>query len=243
MSHTPLYRKIKNFILDKINKGEWEVGKKILSEAELGVLFHASRMTVNRALRELASKGRVIRKQGNGTFVAAVKPQSALIEIISIAEDIRKSGAEYSCDVHLLCEEKATPDLANAMELQPYATVFHSIITHKQDGIPMQMADRFINPVIAPEYLSQDFTKITPSAYLLKIAPVNKIKHTVQALLPAAWVRNLLDINEAEPCLALSRTTWSGEVVATRSIFYYPGSRYSLGGTFTTSDTGIFQIV
>ena len=107
----------------------------------------------------------------------------------------------------------------------------------------MQMADRFINPVIAPEYLSQDFTKITPSAYLLKIAPVNKIKHTVQALLPAAWVRNLLDINEAEPCLALSRTTWSGEVVATRSIFYYPGSRYSLGGTFTTSDTGIFQIV
>lgn len=242
-SQLPLYRQIKDFILDKIERDEWQVDQKILSELELGNLFQTSRMTVNRALRELAAEGRVIRKQGNGTFVASVKPQSALLKIISIAEDIKQSGARYSAKVHLLCEEKATPELAMKMGLKPYARVFHSVLVHKKDDLPIQLAVRYINPAIAPEYLQQDFTQITPSDYLLHIAPVDRIEHVVEALIPEAWMRELLEINEAEPCLALFRTTWSKGVVATRSVFYSPGSRYSLGGTFNTSGSGSIQVV
>ena len=92
----PLYHKIKNFVLEKIEKGEWQTGTKISSEAELVVFFATSRMTVNRALRELTTEGRLIRKQGRGTFVAALKPQSALLEINSIAREIKKRGGNYS---------------------------------------------------------------------------------------------------------------------------------------------------
>ena len=229
----PLYRKIKVFILDKIEKGEWRTGSKISSESELVAQFNTSRMTVNRAVRELTSEGTLIRMQGKGTFVASAKPQSSFLEITSMAQEISKSGGNYSCLVHLLGAEKANPTLAAEMNLKAYTSIFHSVIVHKDNDTPIQLADRFINPAIAPDYLNQDFQAISPADYLLQLAPEYSAEHIVEALLPDAWIRALLQINESEPCLALHRTTWVGGIVGTKSCFYYPGSRYSLGGRFS----------
>lgn len=229
----PAYLRIKNFILNQIEGGKWQAGSKISSEAELVARFGTSRMTVNRAVRELAIEGKLIRKQGLGTFVVARKPRSAFLEITSIAQEIKRSGGNYSCRIHLLCEEKASPALAARMRFKPYSQVFHSVLVHRDNSIPIQLADRFINPAIAPGYLEQDFTAITPAEYLLQVAPDYHAEHTVEALIPEAWIRELLDINEAEPCLALSRTTSVNNDVATISKFYYPGSRYSLGAEFS----------
>jgi GntR family histidine utilization transcriptional repressor len=240
---SPIYFRIKEYILDRINGGEWQTDMKISSEAELVAIFGASRMTVNRALRELTAEGRLVRRQGHGTFVAPPKPQSALLEINSIAEEIKKRGGNYSCHVHMLAEEKVSPALAATMALQPYASVFHSVLIHKDNGIHIQLADRYIIPAIAPDYLKQDFTTITPNEYLLKLAPISGVEHVVEALIPEAWIRELLEINEAEPCLALHRTTWVNKDIATKSCFYYPGSRYSLGGRFTPSSSGSIKVV
>lgn len=121
-------------------------------------------------------------------------------------------------------------------------SLFHSVLIHKKDGLPIQLSDRLINPAVAPQYLEQDFNKISTTDYLLAVAPVSNIEHVVEALIPPAWIRELLEINEAEPCLALYRTTWTNEVIATKSCFYYPGSRYSLGGKFAPSSAGTIQV-
>lgn len=238
----PLYMRIKQHILDNINCGQWQSDEKIPSEAELGNLFDASRMTVNRALRELTSENRLIRKRGSGTFVARVKPQSALLEINSIADEIKARGGTYACHVNLLTEEKANPSLAAVMGLNPYDSVFHSILVHKDNNVPIQLADRYIVPSIAPDYLKQDFTCITPNEYLLSIAPISHVQHVVEALIPEAWMRELLEINESEPCLALHRTTWVDGAIATKSCFYYPGSRHTLGGVYTPASSGSIQV-
>ena len=231
----PIYRRIKDYIVERIDRGEWQVGARIPTEAELENLFATSRMTVNRAVRELTVEGKLTRRQGLGTFVADHKPRSNFLEISSIAEDIKKGGGRYSCRVHLLSEEKASPQLAFEMEVRPYSPVFHSIVIHYDSNIPLQLADRFVNPSIAPDYLKQDFESIPPAEYLLKIAPEYYAEHVVEAMIPDAWIRELLDISESEPCLALSRKTWVKGDVATISKLIYPGSRYSLGGRFTTS--------
>jgi len=234
----PLYQQVKEYILERIHSGRWQPGMQIASEAELVAATGVSRMTVNRALRELTSEGRLTRRQGRGTFVAEKKPQSALLEIHSIAREIKERGGSYSCEVHSLQEEKARPELARAMELAPYSTVYHSVIVHKDNGVPIQLSSRFINPRIAPDYLKQDFRQITPNEYLLGLAPITSVEHVVEALIPEPWIRELLEINSAEPCLALYRKTWVGEVIATCSTFYYPGSRYTLGGRFTPGTAG-----
>jgi GntR family transcriptional regulator, histidine utilization repressor len=239
----PLYQQVRDYILQRINNGTLHPGMQIESESELVSALKVSRMTVNRALRELTAEGRLHRRQGKGTFVASIKPQAALLEIQSIAKEIRARGGHYSCHVHLLQEEKASPALAAIMYLSPYASVFHSIIVHKENQIPMQLGCRYILPEIAPDFLNQDFTRITVSEYLLNIAPVTAIEHVVEALIPEPWIRDLLHINGSEPCLALHRKTWVGTKIATCSTFYSPGSRYSLGSKFTPASPGSIALI
>lgn len=238
----PIYQQVKNHIAEKINAGELKPGMKIESEARLVKIHNTSRMTVNRALRELSAEGRIQRIQGRGSFVAEAKPQSELLQIQSIAQEIVSQGGSYSCRVHQLSEEKANPSLAKAMGLRPYSPVYHSIIVHKNNELPIQLGYRYVNPEIAPNFLDQDFTKITVSEYLLEQAPVTQVEHVVEALIPEPWIQSLLQINNAEPCLALNRKTWFNEKIVTKSIFYYPGSRFSLGGRFTPTSPGSIRV-
>ena len=39
---------------------------------------------------------------------------------------------------------------------------------------------------VAPDFLKQDFTATTPTAYLLSIAPVDELEHTVEAVIPTS---------------------------------------------------------
>ncbi len=241
-SSLPRYQQVKEYIVCRIDSGELQAGMKIESENRLVELFGVSRMTVNRALRELTGEGKLIRTQGSGTFVASPKPQSALLEVQSIAQEIRSRGGAYSCDVKLLSEEKAQPSLALSMGIQPYSSVYHSIIVHMDNEVIIQLADRYVNPAVAPDYLAQDFSKISPNEYLLSLYPISKVEHVVEAVIPGGWVRELLEINEAEPCLVLHRKTWVKKKVATKSSFYYPGSRYTIGGQFTPSSSGSIRV-
>ena len=79
----PFYEKVKQEISEKIASGIWQPHDRIPSEAELVAQYGFSRMTINRALRELTDEGLLVRLQGVGTFVAEPKGQSALFEIRS----------------------------------------------------------------------------------------------------------------------------------------------------------------
>jgi GntR family histidine utilization transcriptional repressor len=228
-----LYIQVKEHILARIDSGEWPPDTRIPSENQLVTSLNVSRMTVNRALRELAAEGRLVRVQGVGSFVAHPKPMATLFEIQSIDDEFKGWGGVHACDILLLAEERAYPELAAVMGIPLEAPVFHSIIVHRDRGRPVLLADRYINPVVAPDYLNQDFTKITPTKYLLQVAPVTKVEHIIEAVRPDAETRRLLEIDAEEPCLVLHRQTWNDGLVSTHSRFSYPGSRYRIGGRFT----------
>ena len=62
------------------------------------------------------------------------------------------------------------------------------------------------------------------------------MEQTVFAVTPDAEACRLLEIDAGEPCLLLSRRTWVGSAPATKSIFTYPGSRYSLGSRYKVAN-------
>jgi GntR family transcriptional regulator, histidine utilization repressor len=225
-----IYERIKLSIREKIDLGELKPGDRISSELELAALFKASRMTANRALKELTAEGLIIRIQGVGSFVAKPKPDVALLEIKSIAEEIENWGGVHSADIILLKEEKAPKNIAYKMGMKTGDKVFHSILVHKDENVPVQYSERFVNPSVAPEYLKQDFTQITPSDYLVDTAPVQEAEHIVEAILPKKELQKQLKIKPAEPCISLKRRTWSHGLVAACSRFIYPGSKYKLSG-------------
>ncbi len=234
----PLYLQVKKYIQAQISADTWQPDSKIPSENELVHTLGVSRMTVNRALRELTMEGLLVRLQGVGTFVARRKPQSALLEIKSISREIEGRGGVHSSEVLMLEKLPVTESLAALLGVQAGATVFHSILIHRESGVPIQYAERFVNPAVAPDYLNQDFTSITPSEYLLSVAPITKVEHVIEAAMPEVQVRKSLEMKSSEPCLVLYRKTWSRDNVATSSTLIFPGSRYRLGGQFKPpSDT------
>ena len=228
----PLYQKVKEYIINHIQSGQWQPGFQIPSENELTQSQNMSRMTIHRALRELTTDGWLMRVQGAGTFVAEPRPQSAVLAIKSIAEEVRSRNSQYSNEVILLTQEQASANVAGVMNLELNSPVYHSVILHKENGTPIQLEDRYINPAAAPDYLKQDFRDITPYDYLVKVAPLDNAEHTIFAISPEENQAKLLQISETTPCLLLRRRTWSEGKTVTYAKLIHPGDRYSLGGTF-----------
>jgi GntR family histidine utilization transcriptional repressor len=226
----PRYQQIKSFILDRVRSGEWSAEQRVPSENELVRITGHSRVTVGRALRELADAGLLKRVQGVGTFVAGGPPQSALLELRDIAEEIAERGHRHAARVELLEQRPADAALALAFGVPEGAPLFHSRMVHLENGFAVQLEDRLVNPLIAPDYLRQDFSRTTPHAHLMGCAPAERVEHVVEAIRPDAAAANSLNIAPDEPCLLIHRRTWSRRMVATRAWLTHPGSRYRLGG-------------
>lgn len=202
------------------------------SEAELVARFRVSRMTVNRALRELQAEGLVERVQGSGTFAAPGGRVSATLTIRDPREEIAGRGHAHLARVHLARAERAPATLARRMGLDPGDPVFHTLIVHEENGVPLQSEDRYVNPVCAPDYLSVDFTQSSPTRYLLSIIPLWEAEYSIEASAPTSKEARLLRIERTEPCLVVVRRTSTGGVPVTLARLVHPGSRYQLEGAF-----------
>lgn len=68
---SPLYRQIKNLMINALQSAEWRPGQAIPSEQELALRFNVSQGTVRKAIDEMAAENLLVRKQGKGTYVAS----------------------------------------------------------------------------------------------------------------------------------------------------------------------------
>jgi GntR family transcriptional regulator, histidine utilization repressor len=227
----PLYGRIKHHILQQIERGSWGVRERIPSENELVRLTGASRMTVNRALRELTQAGYLQRIQGVGTFVAD-RAHGHFLQIRNIADEIQERGHAHRAQVLELGRERVSGELAERFNLRAGSTLYRSRVLHLENELPLQLEDRYVNPAIAPAYLERDFASETPHAYLMRVAPLQQVEHVVLAAMPDAPTQQLLQMPPLEPCLVLRRRTWTGGVVASVATLAHPGSRFDLRGSF-----------
>ena len=227
------YAQVKQSLKDGLSEGRWRTGELMPSEAELVAQFGVSRMTVNRALRELQSEGMVDRVQGVGTFAAQLHRVSSTLTVRDLHEEIEGKGHRHHVEVHLARAERANPGLAQQLGLAAGAPVFHSLIVHHDNGVPLQCEDRYVNPASAPDYLKVDFTRTTPTQHLLEVAPLWQAQYTIEASLPTAQEARLLGIGAGDPCLVLVRRTVSRGRPVTLARLVHPGSRYQLEGQFS----------
>jgi GntR family histidine utilization transcriptional repressor len=222
------YLQVKDFILERIAAGALRAGERVPSENELTRILTVSRMTANRALRELAADGVLMRIAGVGTFVAEQRVHAHPLEVRNIADEIRARGHEYRVKVLALESRPASRELAERCALKSGTPLDYSLLTHFEDGVPLQVEERYVNPQVAPGYLDNDFSRLTPHEFLIRVAPLQRAEHVVRAVVPERRVRRLLRLEPGEACLLIMRRTFSQGRVASICDLYHPGSRYEL---------------
>ena len=233
----PRYQQLKELIIARISSGELQPLDRVPSEHELVDSAGVSRMTANRALRELNDEGYVERVAGVGTFVADLKADSHVLEVRNIADEIQLRGHRHAAIV-LKCEERrASSAIAELLHIEMHAQVNHVVVIHHENDAPIQIEDRYVVADFAPGFLGQDFAVITPSAYLSGIAPLQEAEHVVRASIPDAEVRQFLHMDTEEPCLVVTRRTWAHGRPVSFARLHHPGSRFELTGHYAPPGT------
>lgn len=233
----PRYRQLKEMIIDRIMSGELQPRDRVPSENELADSKNVSRMTANRALRELTDEGYVDRVAGLGTFVADLKAASHVLEVRNIADEIERRGHTHSAVVLRQERRPADGEVRQALQAAEGSTVFHVQVVHHENGVPIQLEDRYVLGEFAPDCLDQNFSKITPSAWLSGISPLQEAEHIVRATMPGRLVRECLDMDDQEPCLFVLRRTWARGRPVSFARLHHPGSRFELTGHYAPPGT------
>jgi GntR family transcriptional regulator len=117
VTFSPLYRQIRERLLDGLQAGEWRPGEPIPSETELASRYGVSQGTVRKAIDELASENLLVRRQGRGTFVASHQEARAQFRFLRLRPN--EGDATQPVSTILECRRLRAPsEIARALELR-----------------------------------------------------------------------------------------------------------------------------
>lgn len=135
----PLYDQLVDILIEKIDH-EYQPGDLISSERELAERYGLSRSTVRLAIQELEYLGRIVRKQGRGTFVADRLAQATnLTQSYSFTEQMKAMGRLPETTILEFCEMEADKTLSMQMGIRLGEKVLKLKRLRMADGIPMMV--------------------------------------------------------------------------------------------------------
>jgi GntR family histidine utilization transcriptional repressor len=228
----PLYDQIRRAIRDLILAGTWPPGTAVPPEHALMERLGASRMTVHRALAQLAREGLITRRRRSGTIVASPPASHAMLDILSIPQEVRELGQAYSYRILQRRDGKAPRELAARFELRRSVTVAHLTLLHFADGAPHVLEDRVIHLATVPQVADESFAETPPGDWLLQNSLWTQAEHAISAVAAEPQEAELLKIDAGEPCLLVERRTWNQAEPITAVRLLYPGGRHRFIGRF-----------
>lgn len=233
MKEPSLHQTILQEIEGRILSGEWPPGTRIPFEHELTVTYGCSRMTVNKALGELAQRGLIERRRKSGSFVAQPVAQSALLDIRDIRDEVLSLGQDYDYRLLQRSQRPATHADAALIGLPAAENVLSITALHGAGGRPFCLEERLINLSAVPEAADEPFSTLAPGPFLLKQVPWSSAEHRIRAVAASAAAARHLDLAPGTACLVVERRTATGDMPVTFVRLTYPGSLHALVAQFS----------
>jgi GntR family transcriptional regulator len=206
---TPLYHQVFAKLRDQIAEGVYQKGDALPGEYDLAAHFKVSRITVRRALEELAAHGSIVREHGSGTFVsgrAASPPLRTSIDDflrynVAITEDSKAHLLSYAL-------VSATPYVAAKLHVAAGATIYQLRLVRRRRGptiysigyYPRSIGDRLDPKIVGTE----------PSLLWLKRMRIGVTKGdvTMTAVAADSDQAAVLDVAAGAPLLVTDRVLY-----------------------------------
>ena len=230
-----LHSRIVADVEGRILSGDWPPGHRIPYEHELTGEYGCSRMTVSKALAQLARAGLIERRRKAGSFVARPRSQSALLEIRDVAAEVASLGLPYAFAMLGREQRRATRADRGRLGVKAGAPVLSVICRHDAGPRPFCHEDRLISLTTIPGAAEEAFEAVAPGPWLLAQAPWSSAEHRIRAGAADRATAEALRVREGAPCLVVERRTWTAGEPVTHVKFTYPANAHELVARFTPS--------
>ncbi|MEL6566727.1 MAG: GntR family transcriptional regulator [Pseudomonadota bacterium] len=204
----PRYLQLSRHISDLIRTNELSAGDQLPAERDLAELTGVSRVTVRKAIAELASSGMIEQRHGAGSFVReqGERFQQSLSSLISFTENLQARGIRSSSRMLLRGVFRPTPTETTILGLSPVQQVARVHRLRSGDGVPMALEHSSLPDDILPRP-----DKIDLSIYQVLrergTAPTRAIQR-VTAVNANSRVADLLQLPEGSAVLQIERTAY-----------------------------------
>ncbi|OIS91874.1 histidine utilization repressor [Brucella cytisi] len=233
-----LHQRILDDIESRILSGEWPPGHRIPFEHELTEQYGCSRMTVNKALTQLAKAGLIERKRRSGSFVSFPQSQAAILEIHDIRDEVAALGAAYRFELTSRRERLSGPADARHIDMPRHTPLVELVCRHYAGKRVFALEERIISLDTVPTAAQTDFAENSPGPWLVSCVPWSSAKHSIRAIAATQENAGMLGIPLGAPCLVIERQTWNADQPVTHVRFTYPGDSHALVANFTPSQGG-----
>lgn len=215
-SPIPLYHQLKEYILERVERGDYPVGESLPPEMELVKGYGVSRATVRRAMQELEQEGFIDRFPGKGTFVLRTKLNRGLTRLTSFTEDMKLCGYEVTSRLLKCCNENPPAYVADALQVsEDRPLLFISRLRYAGEQ-PMAINNSFLN---LPEGVSITEEEIKKSGSLFALLDRKGIKimdsdRTIEAVAANEERARLLGMTVGAPLLLVEGIVYTLNHVA-----------------------------
>ena len=206
-----LYYQLKEKLTKKIASHEWKPGEKIPSEAELCEAYSVSRITVRKAIEDLARSGQLVKHQGKGTFVTNVSMEHKLSKFYSFSEELTRSGMTERAQVLSFDIIAATEEVREKLSLQKDEQVFMIKRLRMADEMPYTVEISYIPYAQCPGLTAENIAKngLYNSMRNLNVFP-ERIIEKIRAAVVGKSDAGLMKIKPNSPAIKLERLTYYG---------------------------------
>ena len=207
---SPRYHQVYVTLRAWVRDGTYRPGDQIPTEPELCRMFDVSRITVRKAIEELAREGWLVRQQGKGTFVqlSSARPAASLDlnEVRSQVADLAAATeVRHLLVAHVLPDEETRA----ALDLPVDAQVERASHVRVLRGVPLGLITTFV-PLDVAARVSQVETAHQPMFELLGKAGIEvaRADQLIGATLAGVEAARALELEVGAPLLRLTRVVF-----------------------------------
>lgn len=212
-SPMPLYLQLRDALLKLIQVDYLQEGDLIPSEREIGERFQVSRITVRRAIDELAREGYLTTQQGKGTFVARPKLQRPMTQMKSFSTATVDEGHLPGSKLLSLRHKQTAEHIASILKIDKNAWIWIVERLRLVDNEPIGISTAYLN---LPPDLSLTPTELRQEVSLWLILEkkgitLSRSEETVQAVAAGEEQAKLLQVSERFPLLLVEGVVYTDQ--------------------------------
>lgn len=199
----PLYTQIAEGLLDRIESGELAPGDRLPSERDLSEQLGVNRMTLRRALRILEIQGLLVRRQGDGTYIAEPKIERQAGQLVPFTRGMERRGYVPGSRVITFEKRAAETTVAKELGLPLSAAVYFVRRLRLLNAKPVMLEQFSIPAHLFPGFEQYDLSNRSAYDVMEKEygVAVVRARQSLEPVVASAYEAELLGIKPGAPLM------------------------------------------